>query len=161
MSLHECCQRAVLALSHKQIVHHIEDAHAVFSRFRREPWRGAQGGIGIGHPLLPAGLHCASAELVVFRRALRFGWAIDELDDVHLGHAAECVEPLGLFCPCDSLRQQFVQFVYRMAHFMLVPPGLGADMRQAGIADILFPLADLFKDFRELAVALEQVNLKA
>jgi hypothetical protein len=87
-------------------VHHIEHAHADFSRFWREPWRGAQCGGGIGHPLLPARVHRPPAELIVLRRALRFERAIDELDDVHLGDAAERVKPLGLFSPCDVLWQQ-------------------------------------------------------
>src|SRR6266487_1232400 len=150
-----------LELFDKDVVHHIEHAYADFSRFWREPWRGVQCGGGIGHPLLPAGVHRPPAELIVLRRALRFEGAIDELDDVHLGDAPKRIEPLGLFRSCDFQRQQFVQFVDRMAHLMPLLVGIGVDPRPAGIADIFFSLADLFEIFREFAVTLKQVDLKA
>jgi hypothetical protein len=44
---------------------------------------------------------------------------------------------------------------------MLLLEDIGVDPRPAGIADVLFSLADLFEISRELAVALEQVDLKA
>src|SRR6266567_70686 len=97
----------------------------------------------------------------VLLRALRFEGAIDELDDVHLGDAPKRIEPLGLFRSCDFQRQQFVRFVHRMAHLMPLLVGIGVDPRPAGIADIFFSLADLFEIFREFAVTLKQVDLKA
>ena len=68
---------------------------------------------------------------------------------------------LGLFSPCDFLRQQFVQFVDRITHLMLLPEGVVIDPRPAGKTDIFVPLADLFEIFREVAATLEHVDLKA
>ena len=119
-----------------------------------------QGGGGVRQPLLPACVHCAPAEFVVLRRALRRKGPIDELNDIHLRNAAERVQPFALLRFKNLGGQQFFQLVNRMANIVLLLEPIGIDPGAARIADVVLPFADLFEICRVLSETLEYVDLK-
>src|SRR5271168_2155984 len=58
------------------------------------------------------------------------------------------------------MRQQFVQFIDRVPHVMLFAQGVRNESRTAGVANILFALADFIEISRQAPVFWKNIDLE-
>src|SRR5690242_7531884 len=60
------CSGRPFSFPDEDFVDHVEHANAKLLWHWREPWGGAQSGLGVREPLLPSRLHGRAAELEIF-----------------------------------------------------------------------------------------------